>query len=285
MRSFAIRNIRLYFRDRASVLFSLLGVFVVVALYVVFLGQNMAQGYSNLVPKADLLINCWLVAGVCAITPVTTAMGAYGTMVDDRARGLSKDFMASPVRRSKLVGGYMAGGLVVALVMSLVVILIGGGWLLANGMALPGASWLLAYLGVQALAALSGASLTFLIVSLFKTLPGYSAASTLVGTVIGFLTGIYLPIGFLPGPVQWLVRIFPATHAAALLRDILLRGPAAEIFAGAPPQVVDEIWQSLGVRLWFGDTIIPQWSSVLYLAGFSLLCFALAVLRFRSMRK
>lgn len=31
-----------------------------------------------------------------------------------------------------------------------------------------------------------------------------------IGTRAGFLTGIYLPISLLPGPVQWAVERFPS---------------------------------------------------------------------------
>lgn len=276
MKAFASRNIKVYFRDRAAVLYSLLGVLIVVGLYTVFLGDNLTSGLGSL-QNGKLLVNGWLVAGICAITPVTTSMGALGSLVDDRSRKVSKDFMASPVRRYQLVLGYLAGGIVAATMMSLVVLVLGGGYLAASGMALPAPLTLLAIAGVQLLGILSGASMTFLLVSFFQTASVYSAASTVVGTVIGFLTGIYLPVGLLPEGVQWAVRIFPTTHVAALMRYLLLNGSSDKFFAGMPPQVQTEVWNELGVRIAIGDTLVPLWGSVVYVLAFIAIFFGLSV--------
>ncbi|MGL5255370.1 MAG: ABC transporter permease, partial [Brevinema sp.] len=39
MRTFMTRNLKLFFRDKSAVFFSLLAIFVIIALYAVFLGD------------------------------------------------------------------------------------------------------------------------------------------------------------------------------------------------------------------------------------------------------
>ena len=67
------RNLRIYFRDRASVFFSLLGVFIMIGLYALFLGNMWVEGYGGalesmgLTDSADdvrFLIDSWIIAGV-----------------------------------------------------------------------------------------------------------------------------------------------------------------------------------------------------------------------------
>ena len=278
MTQFAKRNIWIYFRDKSTVLFSLLGVFIVIALYTVFLGDNMAQGFSQL-EDANLLVSSWLIAGICAIAPVTTAMGALGALVADRDTGADRDYLASPMRRSSLVGGYLAGGLLAAFILTMITLLLGGGWLLSLGVELPSLINLAKIAGVLMLTVVSGGSMVFFLVTFIKTSSAFAASSTVVGTVVGFITGIYLPIGLLPEPVQLLVKLFPTSHAASLLRYLFLEGFADSLFKGVPDAVRDEIWLELGVRYSFGDGVFPLWGSVAILAGTAVVLFVFSVLR------
>ena len=55
------------------------------------------------------------------------------------------------------------------------------------------------------------------IVSWFKSIHAFSTASSIVGTFIGFLTGIYIPFRSLPEAVQLVIKIFPPSHTAVLI--------------------------------------------------------------------
>lgn len=44
--------------------------------------------------------------------------------------------------------------------------------------------------------------LFYLIIANLKTMSAFSGLSTIVGTLIGFLAGIYIPIGLLPPYLQ-----------------------------------------------------------------------------------
>lgn len=54
LKAMVIRNLKLYFRDKAAVFFSLLGVLIIILLYVLFLGKMIAQtaeGFSDAVAR------------------------------------------------------------------------------------------------------------------------------------------------------------------------------------------------------------------------------------------
>nr|NLJ02159.1 ABC transporter permease [Bacillota bacterium] len=77
MITFAKRNLKLFFRDRASVFFSLLAVFIIIGLYVLFLGDMVMMDLEG-IPGARFLMDSWIMAGLMAVTSVTTTMGALG---------------------------------------------------------------------------------------------------------------------------------------------------------------------------------------------------------------
>ena len=52
----------------------------------------------------------WVMAGLLAITSLTTTMGAFGIMVTDRTKKIDKDFLSSPISQ-KHRRGYVLSAL------------------------------------------------------------------------------------------------------------------------------------------------------------------------------
>ena len=117
MKQFIKRNLLVFFRDRAAVFYSLLSSLIIIGLYALFLGNNMAS-YMETMPNARILVDRWLVAGLVSITSISSAMGAYGVMVEDKAKRIIQDFYTSPIRRWKLIGGYVSAAFVIGVIMS-----------------------------------------------------------------------------------------------------------------------------------------------------------------------
>ena len=83
MRYLIKRNLLIFFRQKSSVFFSLLGVFIIIGLYALFLGDLMVKGMTGL-KGSRFLMDSWIIAGILAVTPVTTSLGAMATMVEDK---------------------------------------------------------------------------------------------------------------------------------------------------------------------------------------------------------
>ena len=45
-------------------------------------------------------MDSWLIAGILAVTSISTTLGAFGVIVDDKAKKIEKDFRCSPISRS-----------------------------------------------------------------------------------------------------------------------------------------------------------------------------------------
>lgn len=271
------RSLKLYFRDRGAVFFSLLAVFVIIALYAVFLGDVWLSGTTRDLPGIDFLMNSWIVAGLLAVASLTTTMGAFGVLIDDKVKKIEKDFYASPVKRSALAQGYLGGALFIGIIMTLVtfavseiyIVLKGGHWV----QALPA----LKIMGLIFLSTLTNTSLVCFIVSFFKTHQTFGTASTVIGTLIGFLTGIYLPVGTLPASVQTVIKLFPPSHAAALFRQVLMEEPMRNTFKMADAAYVSAFKEFMGVHYVLGGYEISPLISILILAGISVVFYGLSL--------
>jgi len=280
------RNVALFFRDRASVFFSLLAVFIILGLYVLFLGDMLesglrAQGFdSSLVRPAMASI---ILAGMVAVTSVTGCLGALETRVADRG-GAGRDFLTSPISRGNLTRSYMLGAAIVGLVMTMVTLILSLVYIVAVGGGLPSATDLLRLALTLVLSVLAANAMMFFFTAFIKSASAFASFSAVVGTLIGFLMGIYIPVGVLPEPVQWVVRIFPMSHAASMFRQILSDGPLQSLFQGAPPAALEEFKEMYGVVFTYGNYTSDFWFSAAVLAGTTLVFYILSVIVVRRQR-
>jgi multidrug/hemolysin transport system permease protein len=278
------RNLKVFFRDKTAVFFSLLAVLIIIGLYVLFLG-DVWSGSLNGLPGARFLMDSWIMAGLLAVTSITTTMGAFGIMVEDNAKKILKDFYSSPMKRSSLVAGYVISSYIIGVIMTLITLVLAEIYIVAYGGELMLFSTLCKVVGLILLSTLSSTSLVFFTVSFFKSTNAFSTACTIFGTLVGFLTGIYLPIGQLPNAVQWVVKAFPVSHSAVLMRQIMMAYPISKTFAGAPAETAEQFEQFMGVILKFGDTSVSQLMSIGIIVLTAAVFFLLSILNISRKRK
>lgn len=283
MIAFTKRNLKVYLRDRATVVLSLLTSLIMIGLYILFLGDVYATNLP--VDNAREVMDRWVMAGLLATTSGTTTLGAFSAMVSDRARKLSRDFYASPVKRSSLAGGYACSVLAIGYVTSVITLIVMEIYLVAKGWApLSAAAWVRTLL-LLLLTVFANAAISFFIAVFFASANAFSTASIIFGTLIGFLTGIYLPIGMLPEGVQWAIRLFPPSHAAALLRQMLMERVIEARLGALPEQAVTEIKHLFGITLQFGTYEFSRLASCLFLIACALVLFSLAAWRLSRQNK
>ncbi len=284
MIAIAKRNLKIFFRDRASVFFSLLGVLIVIGLYVLFLGDMMMQGFDNK-EHARFMMDSWIMAGLLAVTSITTCMGAFGIMVDDRSKKTLKDFSSSPLPRKSLAAGYVLSSVLIGIIMSLLALVFAEVYIISSGGSLLSFFTLLKVLGTIILSVFSSSAIVFFIVSFFKSQNAFATASTVIGTLVGFLTGIYIPVGTLPTSIQYVVKIFPVSHSAALLRQLMAEAPIGKVFQGAPAASITEFKQEFGVTFSYGGYTATPFIHILVLVATILLFYGLSLLNLSRKRK
>lgn len=284
MITFAKRNLKLYLRDKSAVLFSLLAVFIVIGLYVLFLGDTWTSSMKG-IPQARNMMNNWIMAGVLAIISVTTTMGMLGTMVKDRAQQMDKDFFVAPVKRSAITGGYMLSALIIGIVMTMIAFVLAEIFIVVSGGELLSAFSMLKILGLIIITSFMNTSLVLMMVSFFRSLNAFSTASTIVGTLVGFLTGIYLPIGMYPNGVQWIIKVFPVSHGAVLFRKVMMEDSMKKAFVHVPKDVIVDLKEQLGVVYFLGNKQINITESILFMMGSAIVFLVIASIRLKQKTK
>lgn len=280
------RNLRIFFRDRLNVFFSLLGAVILFGLYTLFLGNLQTTDLADSLPGASTadvqaFVDSWMFAGIVLITTVTTGLGGLAVLVDDDQSGRFRDFLVAPLRRGQLVLGYLLSAVIVAVILSLLVLAISVAYLgLVRG------TWLsLPAIGrsvfIVLLSCIAFTSISALIVSFVRTNGAFSGLATIVGTVLGFIAAAYIPIGAFPDAVASVVAILPFAQAGMLLRREFTGETLPAITADAPG-AEETLRAFYGIDLTVGDWSVPAWFVVAILVAITVVCTVLSAVRMRT---
>lgn len=277
MKQMTVRGLKIFFKDKGGVFFSLLGVIIIFCLFIFFIGDSITEGLDFL-DNAEYVMNSWVVAGMLASSAITTSMGAYAVMVLDREHKCIKDFYSSPLKRSSVAAGYMCTGLIISIIMSIVTFIFGEIYIIINGGEIVSFVTILKILGVILLSSFASSAMVCFIVSFIRTSNAYTTISIILGTLIGFLVGAYICIGDLPNGVQWVIKCFPCAHAAVLFRQLLMADGMASGFANLPDTALAEFKNEVGVIFEYGQWKPEAWFHVLILLGTGVIFYLLAII-------
>lgn len=280
----ANRNLLLFLRDKATVLMSFLAEVIVVILYVLFIRNNLLEQFAY-IKNGKMLMDVWMIAGILGITPVTTTMGAYGIMVEDRAKGVWKDLMITPIRKWNMVGGYILSATLIGALMSSVVLIFAELYmrqiyeeslLVANG------SQLFLYI---LLVTVSDSSMVLFLISFLKSSNALASCCTILGALLGFLTGIYLPMGSLPSYVQDFVKVFPMSHGVVLFRQNLMKSFLKEDFIAVGEEERQAFISYMGIEYSHNGSVVTASFHSWFLIISGIVFLVLSVLHFTSMKE
>lgn len=270
------RHILLFLKDKMSVFFSLLSVFIIIGLYLLFLSENLT---SNL-PEFDgrsTFVFLWMFSGIIAVTTATASLGALGKFIEDKENKKRDDFLITKITPRKLAYSYITYTFIIGLIFT--TILIAFGYIYTTFTFDDNLIVTLKLIAVVLLSTLMHTLLFYLVVSSIKTMNAFTGFSTIVGTMIGFLAGIYIPIGLLPSYLQKIITVFPTTQAATLFKDILMVDVLDSMQTLMPQEVYDETAVMLGIKLQWNDQILSSSFSWIYLIGITILLLVVVLIK------
>ncbi len=206
----ATRNIKLYLRDRLSVFFSFLSALIIILLYALFLRNNMINNISQSAgaKHASWFVDSWLMAGIIVVNSITVSLGVLELMITDQTKNRLRSFLIAPIKRSTVVTGYLVSAWIIGTAITLLTFILGEIYIVLSGGSLLPIPSMFAVTGLIVLNVFANTSIIFCIVTFLKTEGSFQTFCTIIGTVLGFITGIYMPIGVLSAPISHLPSSF-----------------------------------------------------------------------------
>ena len=256
---FAQRNILLFFRDKATVFFSLLSPLIVLMLYVFFLGDLQVLTVKSYFPEGvqvdekliSAFVDSWLIAGIMCVSSLTVALNSMLVMVSDKEKNLFKDFTSTPVKPSVLTLGYFLSFYFITLLICLAVFAVGLIYLAASGSFYMTASDVFVNIGVLLLSVTNSVLLMMFVMSFINTSSASGAFSGIFSAVIGFLVGAYMPISAFPEGIRYFTTIIPGSSTGGLFRNYFMDGALQELSKNMPPAFTDGLKQAFSFELEF----------------------------------
>ena len=230
------RNLLLFFKDKQSILFSLLTSMIVLALYLLFLKDtfvnamdsaiNQFPGLSLLIDKndKDMFANLILLTGILGSAMITVPYNCLITLVKDRENKVDYDILATPLKRGQIILSYFVSAAFSSIILTGIILAIGLATICMHGNIYLGTIDILKAFGVVALGSVSETSIFMIVVLFLKSVSASGAFFGLLSAVSGFIIGAYIPISQFSEAVQTVCNIFPASQITIILRNVLING-------------------------------------------------------------
>lgn len=272
------RNILVYSRDRSNIFFSLLSMLIIIGLMVVFLGKMNADGVIDLLQEfgegrntaadranVEQLVMLWTLAGIVVVNSITITLSMVGIMVEDEVHRKLSSFYVTPVKRGVFVFSYVLAAIIMGIIMCTLTVVIGEAYVVTTGGSLLPAAVLGEIFIYIVLNVFTSASMVFLIANFVHSQSAFGGLSTIIGTLVGFLAGIYLPMGMLPEKVQNILKCFPLLHGSSFMRKAFTGEILAKTFAGCPEELITGYKEYMGITVVSDGKVISTTFQIAFL--------------------
>src|SRR5690554_924754 len=219
------RNIKTYLRDKTAVFFSFLSVIILLTLYLLFLGNNLKPtGMDGILTESELtfMVYAQLIPGLIVINCVSIPLGNLGNIINDFEYRQIDGFLVTPIKRYKVILSYYLASFIITVVITVLLVIFA--FLLmgiATGIHLTLDVYLKSILLTVLFSFISTAVMVFM-TSLIRSVNAFGAVSGVFGTLIGFASGIYMPLFILPEFMSKVASLLPFTHMNILLKRMVL---------------------------------------------------------------
>lgn len=232
------RHILKFLRDKTAVFFSFLSVLILLALYFLFIGRQYTSSFDGLEDaiKTPLMIGV-MMGGILVINTVSLSLGVMGNIITDLEFHRLDGFLVTPVKRYKIILSYYLSSIIVTSALTLLM------WFLTVLYAGILAGY---WYGFDVILVVSGliifftfisSSLMIYLTTMLKSVNAFGTLSGVLGTLIGFISGIYMPLSVLGASMTYVSSFVPFTHMTILLKNVLLEQPYGSL----------ENWLSSGI--------------------------------------
>ena len=283
------RNCLIFLRSKQVVFSSLFSSIILIALYFLFIAKLYSQGFNETAGLAlnqkqiNAAIYLQMIMGVLVINSVSLSTGMFTFMARDFETHKIKAFLLTKTKPIQITLSYLFSALFVSfllnfftLIVSLIIIgAITGIWL--------GAGAFFSIIGALIVTTVVGCAVMLFITSIVRSSVAIGVISGFIGTILGFLCGIYMPYSNMGVGAKYIGSFLPFTHLTIWLKQISLGNIFTQF--GMPNEVsktMQEMWFSAGnVGLCGAD--VPLWGMILLSMVFAVICFVVSMLLIKGL--
>lgn len=281
--SLSKRNCLLFLRSKQVVFSSLLSSIILIALYFLFIANLYSQGFNDMMGLAlsqnqiNAAIYMQMIMGVLVINSVSLSTGMFTFMARDFETHKTQAFLLTNAKPIEITLSYLFSALVVSFLLNFLtftisIILIGA----ITGVWLSAMAFISIFL-VLVITTIIGCAVMLLITSIVRSSVAIGVISGFVGTILGFLCGIYMPYSNMGKGAMYVGSFLPFTHLTVWLKQFAL----GDIFSQfglskeVSKTVQEQAFSAINVGLCGAE--IPLWVMIILSVAFAVVCFVISI--------
>lgn len=276
------RNLLLYFRDKGAVFFSLLSMVIIIALMLLFLGDMHIDSITEMLVElpehdtsddknnAELFMLAWTMAGIIPINAAMVALSALSSIIKDRTTGKSAAINSAPVSRLCVTISYIAAACLASVAICTITLAISESYLCIKGMTAFTLCEHIKLFGMILVNSFTYSAIMYLCAIFVNSEGAWSGLGTVIGTLVGFLGGIYLPVGNLSDGLADFLSCTPVMYGTVMFRNIMTKTITDTTFADAPAKMTEETRKIMGIDYSAFGNCISLTSCIIIVLSFGL---------------
>ncbi|AUD63583.1 hypothetical protein BK010_08780 [Tenericutes bacterium MO-XQ] len=249
------RHMLKFLRDKTAVFFSFLSVIILLALYFLFIGESYVSNLRELQEEGiftrgfvDFVKISNMMGGILVVNTISLSLGIMGNVITDLEQRALDAYLVTPVKRYKIIFSYYVSAIIVTIFFTLIMwgftILYAGivsGYWYTFEVIIKTSLLLLFFTFISS-------SLMIYLTTLLKSVNAFGTLSGILGTLIGFICGIYFPLANFSSGIQYVSSVFPFTHMTILLKNIMLDQSLTALQTTVPVDAFERIKLYFGVN-------------------------------------
>lgn len=250
------RHLKLFLKNLANIVLSFLSSLVILSLYFLFVRDFTIKAvgdYGFISNYNDLFVDRLMTSGLLIVIGATSVLSIIFIFVKDHYSGVVKDFLVTPVSYIKIVYSYFFAAFIVSMVITLFVYLGIEAFFVFAYQDVSSFSTVIFSVFIIFCSNIISSLLMLIVALMIRSFTSFSTFETLYGVVIGFFTGVYIPIGYYPTIIRNIFFYFPLCQTTSLLRNVQTDSITSIILKNYPKSQHSLLYETFGVHLSFHD--------------------------------
>lgn len=278
------RNCMVFLKDRGAVFFSLLAMIIVLMLTGIFLGEMNVESVTDLLEEyggmrdtaADLenarhLVQYWTLAGIMVVNSLMVTLVVIGIMVSDQAGDRLKSFYTAPVSKFMIAVSYIISAVLIGFVFCTLTFMGYMAYIRLTGGELLSLKVTLQAMGYTFVNVILFSVIMYLAAMFVKSTNAWSTITMIMGTFVGFMGAVYIPVGSLTDSVVSVLKCFPIIHGASLMRKIMCEEMLLKTFADVRIEVLEGYRKAMGIDIFVNSKLVSSELQLLFLLFYGMI--------------
>lgn len=281
------RNIKIFFSNKSNLFFSSLSLIILVILhFMVFRTQNADALLSTGIKFSDKwaywFSDTLMLSSLLPIAGITISLTSLAQIVADKEKNIINDLYVSPISKITLLFGYLLSSMIINICLILVYLICLSAYFYFSYGVFFTLLQFFSIIGVMLLSSLLGNLFVLIIISFVKREQAMGAVGTILGTLMGFVCGAYIPVSLMGDTVLKIFTCLPFLPLTAISRVVFFLNVDSTLI---PPEILNgEMAEIYGYELFFRGDSLSTSMLVLIVVFYIILFSIFNMIRFNQMK-